>query len=91
MFEELCWINKFLDERTYRPNWGHRYFAEAVNMVPRTLWPGKPGIGLDYSVVRMQGTKHIDENTVTATVSTGMIGQGVVNFGAWGGPPAAPC
>ena len=89
MFGELCWINKFLEEGTYRPNWGHRYFAEAVNMVPRTIWSSKPTIGLDYSLVRMRGSGQMDEETVTATVATGMIGGGVVNFGPWGGPPAA--
>ena len=34
MMEELCWINKFIDEGKCPPNWGQRYFAEAVNFVP---------------------------------------------------------
>ena len=88
MFEELCWINKFLDDGTYRPNWGQRYFADAVNAVPRSIWPGKPTIGLDYAIARGQGVGKTEE-TVNATISTGMIGQGVTNFGPWGGPPAA--
>ncbi len=50
MLEELCWINKFIDNGTCPPNWGHRYFAEAVNFVPRGLWKNKPTIGLDYAV-----------------------------------------
>lgn len=88
MLEELCWINKFMDDGTYVPNWGRRYFADAVNIIPRTLWPGKPTIGLDYAVARGQGMGTSGEQ-VGATISTGMIGQGVVNFGPWGGPPAA--
>lgn len=88
MYEELCWINRFLDDGTYEPNWGHRYFAEAVNWVPRTIWSDKPTIGLDYAVARGQGTGSNVEG-VYATIATGMIGQGVTNFGPWGGPLAA--
>jgi hypothetical protein len=88
MFEELCWINKFIEDGTCPPNWGHRYFAEIVNFVPRGLWSDKPTIGLDYAVARGQGTiKTI--TTEGATISTGMIGGGVNNFGPWLGPPAA--
>jgi hypothetical protein len=88
MFEELCWINKFLDDGSYVPNWGRRYFADAVNVIPRALWPNKPTIGLDYAVARGQATAGTVA-TAGATISTGMIGQGVCNFGPWGGPPAA--
>lgn len=88
MFEELCWINKFLEEGTYRINWGERYFGELVNCVPRVLWPGKPQIGFDYAIARGFGVKKA-AGDLHATVATGMIGQGVVNFGPWGGPLAA--
>ncbi len=83
MYEELCWINTFFKSGTYTPNWGARYFAELVNPIPRALWPGKPLIGLDYSVAR--GQEYTDDGT-TATIATGMIGQGVVNFGIFLGP-----
>jgi hypothetical protein len=87
MFEELAWINSFLDRGTYAVNWGQRYFAELVNPIPRGLWQGKPLIGLDYAVARGQ---RMDEGIgVTATISTGMIGQGVVNFGPFFGVLAA--
>jgi hypothetical protein len=89
MFEELCWINTFFADGVLRPNWGRRYFADAVNAVPRTIWPGKPTIGLDYAVARGQQGRGITEERVNTTISTGMIGQGVTNFGPWGGPPAA--
>jgi hypothetical protein len=89
MFEELCWINTFLHDGAYRPNWGLRYLAEAVNVIPRGVWKDKPTIGLDYAVLRGLGQAGKSDESVNATVSTGMIGQGVVNFGPWGGPPAA--
>jgi hypothetical protein len=96
MFEELCWINTFIKKGTYEPNWGTRYFAELVNPIPRSLWHGKPLIGIDYAIARGQGQREgsgggggVDQGSVYATVSTGMIGQGEVNFGTLLGPAAA--
>ncbi|MFN7731658.1 MAG: hypothetical protein ACK5OB_07140 [Pirellula sp.] len=79
MLKELCFINKFIADGTYAPNWGRRYFAEAVNFVPRAIWPGKPTIGLDYAIARGFGNR--SELGVGVTVATGLVGQGVVNFG----------
>ncbi len=88
MYEELCWLTTFIKRGTFAPNWGERYFAELVNPVPRALWPNKPTIGLDYAVARGQAVRGAD-GAVTATISTGMIGQGVNNFGIFFGPLAA--
>ncbi len=89
MFEELCWINTYIEKGTYSPNWGARYFAEAVNMIPRSLWAGKPLIGIDYAIARGGGGGETGQAGVYTTYSTGMIGQGVVNFGGLAGPAAA--
>lgn len=91
MFEELCWINTFLEAGAYEPNWGQRYLAELVNPIPRALWKNKPMIGIDYAVARGQAreTDGGESAGVYATISTGMIGQGVVNFGRWVGPAFA--
>ncbi len=87
MFEELCWINTFMELGTYNCNWGYRYFTEVVNPIPRALWSGKPTIGLDYALARGQGGADSgDAGGVYATISTGMIGQGVVNFSTIIGP-----
>jgi hypothetical protein len=88
MFEELSWIDHFMTTGAYLPNHGQRYFAELVNPVPRALWKNKPTIGLDYAVARGQGVMD-SSGTTTATMSTGLIGQGVVNFGRVSGPLAA--
>jgi hypothetical protein len=91
MFEELALMNSFFEWGTLQPNWGRRYFAEIANPIPRALWKNKPEIGLDYARARgmswdkAQGT----QGGVAATISTGMIGQGVVNFGAVLGPLAS--
>jgi predicted outer membrane lipoprotein len=88
MLEELAWIDHFTETGAYLPNMGERYFAEAMNPIPRTLWKNKPMIGLDYAVARGQAAVGPNGET-TATISTGMIGQGVVNFGRFFGPLAA--
>ena len=89
MYEELCWINTFMQVGTYRPNWGYEYYSELVNPIPRALWPGKPLIGIDYAIARGQGGGSASAAGVYATISTGMIGQGVVNFGRVLGPAFA--
>lgn len=89
MFEELCWINTFIEDGSYKQNWGQDYFAELVNPIPRALWPGKPLIGIDYAIARGQSGGSDDQAGVSATVATGMIGQGVVNFGRLFGPTVA--
>lgn len=86
MLEELGWINKFIAEGTYQPNWGARYFAEAVNPIPRAIWKNKPMIGIDYAIARGQKGGSEAGAGVFATISTGMIGQGVVNFSVFIGP-----
>ena len=91
MFEELCNVNFFIDNGSYHPNFGQRYFAELVNPVPRFLWPNKPLIGIDYAIARgmTYGNQDSSQGGVACTVSTGMIGQGIVNFGYLFGPIAA--
>ncbi len=89
MLEELGWINRLIDSGAYRPNMGERYFAEIVNPIPRVLWPNKPMIGIDYAIARGQGGGSRSSAGVHATISTGLIGQGVVNFGPWFGPIAS--
>ena len=93
MFEELCWVNTFIKQGTFEPNWGQRYFAELVNPIPRAIWHNKPLIDVDYAKARglgMSGNSGGNKEAgIYATVSTGMIGQGVVNFGRILGPTAA--
>jgi len=91
MFEELGYINYFIANGSFKVNWGERYFAEIVNPVPRVLWPGKPLIGIDYAIARgmAYGNQDAASGGVAASISTGMIGQGVVNFGRILGPIAA--
>lgn len=91
MFEELAWMNSLQNAGEYRPNWGRSYLAEIVNPIPRALWAGKPEVGLDYARARGFGWDQAEGAGagVAASISTGMIGQGLANFGLVFGPPAA--
>jgi hypothetical protein len=92
MFSELGYMNSFFEKGTFKPNWGARYFAELVNPVPRVLWKGKPLAGVDYAIARGFGAtdgEGVGGGGITASIATGMIGQGVVNFGRIFGPIAA--
>ena len=92
MFAELGHINNLFDNGLYEPTWGGRYYAEAVNFIPRALWKNKPLVGVDYALARGFGGElgTTEEGAgITASIATGMIGQGVVNFGRFLGPMAA--
>ena len=92
MFAELGHMNNLFDDGLYEPTWGGRYFAEAVNVIPRGLWKNKPLVGVDYAIARgFGGERGTTEKGagITASIATGMIGQGVVNFGRLLGPMAA--
>ena len=87
MFTELAWINSFIDKGTFAVNNGARYWSELVNPIPRALWPDKPYIGIDYALARGQSFEGFGAGGagVGATISTGLIGQGVTNFGTFFG------
>jgi len=88
MIQELCFANAYLETGTAPPTYGGKYLNELLNVVPRAIWPSKPLIGIDYA--KWRGFESPDsELGVVATVSTGMIGGGVLNFGQILGPVAA--
>lgn len=90
MASELVYITRFLEDGTLSLTYGMRYLEEFANVIPRAIWPEKPLIGLQYTLARgfadYTGTSDIG---VFATISSGMIGQGVLNFGNICGPIAA--
>lgn len=88
MFEELAWISEFTTNGVFTPESGSNYIANLVNPIPRGLWPGKPTIGLDYAIIRGAGTADTAAG-VAGTLSNGLIGQGVINFGLYFGPAFA--
>jgi hypothetical protein len=92
MYSELALMNDLFDTGTYKPTWGKRYFAEVVNVIPRGLWKNKPLVGVDYALARGFGNDQGQDSAgagINASIATGMIGQGVVNFGRFLGPVCA--
>jgi oligosaccharide repeat unit polymerase len=88
MIQELCFVNAYLDSGLTSPAYGARYLNELLNVIPRAIWTSKPLIGIDYA--KWRGLEDLNsELGVVATVSTGMIGGGVLNFGRFFGPLAA--
>lgn len=85
MPEELMYINHYQEFGVLEPEWGYEYFAQAVNFVPRGIWPGKPFPGEKFSGLR---AGFLRNGEIAATISNGLIGQGVQNFGTWLGPVA---
>jgi hypothetical protein len=88
MIQELCFANAYLQSGAATPSYGGRYLNELLNVVPRVMWPSKPLIGIEYA--KWRGLE--DPNSelgVFATISTGVIGGGVLNFGPFLGPLAA--
>jgi len=88
MIQELCFANAYVGAGVASPAYGGRYLNELLNVVPRAIWPSKPLIGIDYAKWRGLESPQ-GELGVYATISTGMIGGGVLNFGQFFGPMAA--
>ena len=87
MIEELTFMNMAHDAGLLPLTLGQDYLAHAATVVPRVLWPNKPRISAEYS--KLRGQDETMEGTVTATIATGLIGQGFINFGPFLGPVAA--
>lgn len=87
MASELAFCIQYVSEGTLDLSYGGRYLAELANVIPRAIWPEKPLIGIDYALVRGFASNDVDIG-VFATISSGLIGQGVLNFGPILGPIA---
>ncbi|MDO7840928.1 hypothetical protein [Sphingomonas immobilis] len=85
MASELIYCTTFVKTGVVSLAWGMNTMAELANVVPRALWVNKPLIGIDYAIARGFAGGASDTG-VFATISTGMIGQGVLEFGNILGP-----
>ncbi len=75
MAEELFYINTYFEYGVLKLQYGLDYIAEALNIIPRFILPDKPAIGYEYNLLRNP------ESGIQATISAGMIGRGIMNFG----------
>lgn len=86
MASELMYVTTFVQTGVMQISYGGQYLTELANVIPRAIWPGKPLIGIDYAIARGFADGGVSDIGVFATISTGMIGQGVLNFGSFVGP-----
>tara|TARA_B100000929_G_scaffold105289_1_gene83337 strand:- start:1157 stop:2539 length:1383 start_codon:yes stop_codon:yes gene_type:complete len=82
MASELGHILTFMRNGTLHLQWGGGYLLELSQFIPRAIWPDKPTLNLEYSIAR--GFNQM--GVINISVTQGMIGQGVRNFGFIGGP-----
>lgn len=87
MLQELFYINQFYDQGVLTLQYGRDYLVDALNVIPRAIWPEKPLLGLEYNLLRGKGGA-VNDIGVSATISAGFIGRGIINFGPWLGPLA---
>ena len=88
MIQELCFVDVYLESNGTAPAYGTGYLNELLNFIPRLIWPSKPLLGIDYA--KWRGFESVDSDLgVNTTISAGMIGGGVLNFGQVLGPVAA--
>jgi hypothetical protein len=85
MMQELCHIGSLRDAGYYNPGFLGEYYQELCAFIPRSMWPNKPMIGIDYAIAR-GFYDPTATNLVSATISRGLIGQGVANCGSYLGP-----
>lgn len=85
MASELTYCIEFLKTGAVHQQWGLNFISEVANVIPRFVWADKPLIGIDYTLARGFGGGDSDIGTI-ATISTGVIGQGVLDFGPYAGP-----
>lgn len=85
MGSELVYITDLFDRNFLALAYGKGYLDELSNVIPRAIWAGKPYIGIDYAIARGFGGGESDIG-VFATLSPGLVGQGVLEFGTVFGP-----
>ena len=85
MASELVYCVQFVSEGILPIKYGFGYLAELANVIPRAIWADKPLVGIDFALMRGFASENADIG-VFATISTGAIGGGVLNFGTILGP-----
>ena len=71
MFRELLYLERMIPEFSEH-KFGHTYYVQFVNPIPRFLWPGKPSgdAGLELA-----GMRDSVNNGADLTISPGLIGE----------------
>ncbi len=78
MFRELLFLRRTVPA-TSPWQWGYTYYVQAINPVPRFLWPSKPieDAGLQLAVLQ----KAVVDGEPKLTIAPGLIGEMYWNYG----------
>ena len=71
MFRELLYLERMIPEYSDH-KYGHTYYVQLVNPIPRFLWPGKP---VGDAGLELAGLQDSVANGADLTISPGLIGE----------------
>ena len=71
MFRELLYLERMIPEFSEH-KFGHTYYVQFVNPIPRFLWPGKP---IGDAGLELAGMRDSVNNGADLTISPGLIGE----------------
>ena len=78
MFRELLYLIEAVPEHSHY-KLGHTYYVQAVNPIPRAIWPGKPDNDAGLELARLKGM--VSNGQAYLTVAPGLIGEMYWNGG----------
>ena len=82
MLQELAYIVAHVPAKV-EYQWGYSYYVQAVNPIPRFLWPGKPTMDSGILMSKLKGL--VDKSgEAYMTNSPGLIGEMYLNLGLFG-------
>ena len=74
------------DGSDYEYGWGRTYYASAVLLVPKRVWPGRPVVKTKEGTEAMYGSRSFVPGRYVASQVYGLAGEGMLNFGWWVAP-----
>lgn len=70
-----------IERGSFQPLLGTTFVAAATNLVPRSLWPGKPWTGGPLLSAALGGQYYFDDSGISTSYTTGLIVEVLMNFG----------
>jgi hypothetical protein len=70
----------------YEYAWGRTYYASAVLLVPKRVWPDRPPLKTKEGTEAMYGMRSYVPGRNVASQIYGLTGEGMLNFGWWVAP-----
>jgi hypothetical protein len=70
-----------IPDRDYQYAWGRTYLASATLLIPRALWPARPPGKVKAGTEAQYGVGSYDEHKWVSSVTYGLPGEAMLNFG----------